>query len=279
MLAFRRYPGEIRNNTKQWIFYDRLRRAYVPKLNTLLPPKEQSPQKASNIIWWCWLQGEKNAPDICKKGLESIRKWMPDKQIIILTNENISHYVHFPAYIMKAFNDGNMSQAHYSDLLRIELLTNYGGIWIDSTVFLTKRPIYAEHIPLFVFQEAERGNPACVASNWFISAEAHNPIIELTRNLLFDYWKHHHKVFHYFFFHFFFHMATDYYKKEWNAIPFFSNLPCHIMQRELFHPYTGSRWNQLEHMSDVHKLTYKYNSSMTTEGTILQHILNGESNT
>ena len=33
---------------------------------------------------------------------------------------------------------GIISRTHYSDLLRLEILGNYGGIWLDSTFFCTK---------------------------------------------------------------------------------------------------------------------------------------------
>ena len=36
------------------------------------------------------------------------------------------------------FNEGNIQYAHFADIIRTALLYNYGGCWIDSTIFLTK---------------------------------------------------------------------------------------------------------------------------------------------
>lgn len=45
--------------------------------------KESTVRKESgheNIIWWCWLQGLDNAPEICRVCLESLRRWHPEKK-------------------------------------------------------------------------------------------------------------------------------------------------------------------------------------------------------
>ncbi|MBQ6111224.1 MAG: hypothetical protein IJL01_02400, partial [Synergistaceae bacterium] len=45
---------------------------------------EWKKRSTPNIIWWMWLQGEDNAPDICKACLRSLRRWHSDKKIITL---------------------------------------------------------------------------------------------------------------------------------------------------------------------------------------------------
>ena len=62
------------------------------------------------------------------------------------------------------------------------------------------------------------------------------------------------------------------YKGEFNKTPFFSNLPCHVMQRELFNQFDQKRFEQIKKMSAVHKLTYKF-ANKEIAGTIYEYIL------
>ena len=88
-------------------------------------------------MWWCWFQGEENAPDLCKKCLESLRKYLKDREIIVITEKNMYDYIDFPDFIKEKYNKGIITRTHLSDLLRIQLLIKYGGTWIDSTVLFT----------------------------------------------------------------------------------------------------------------------------------------------
>ena len=102
-----------------------------------------------------------------------------------------------------------------------------------------------------------------------------NPVLILTRDLLFAYWKSHNYLIHYFIFYFFMKLAAEKYNEEWNSIPFFSDLPPHILQRELFTKYSDERMAQLERMSDIHKLTYKFTdeSNLKKLGTFYKKIM------
>lgn len=271
-LTGRRMHPELRGNMRQWVFYSVLKLKYAAFIQKQ-PKLRNTVHEYSDTVWWCWLQGEENAPPVVKACLESLRKNLPGKNIIVLSEENLWNYVDFPDYISEKYRKGIISKAHFSDLLRIQLLAQRGGTWIDSTVYCTGFPGYLFNTPLFAFKEKERGDPAIAASSWLLAAEKGNPIITLTRNLLFLYWKNHSHLYHYFLLHFFFTMATEAYQEEWDSVPFFSNLPPHILQRELFAPYSQERFRQIQRMSDIHKLSHKYDKSKDIHGTFLEHIL------
>ena len=70
-------------------------------------------------------------------------------------------------------------------------------------------------------------------------------------------------------------MASEKYADEWKRVPFFSDIPPHILQRELSDTFSEERLAQIRRMSDVHKLSYKLpESSSGNEETFLRHILN-----
>ena len=88
-------------------------------------------------IWFCWLQGMENAPELVKVCHESLCKNIKDREIVVLTNENLSQYVHLPEYIERKHKKGIIPDAAFTDMLRLELLCKHGGAWIDSTVLCT----------------------------------------------------------------------------------------------------------------------------------------------
>ena len=148
-----------------------------------------------------------------------------------------------------------------SDLLRTELLLQYGGTWIDATVMITgSLPGYMLDSDLFFYQCLKPGldgHPTKM-SNWFISAEKNNRILRLTIELLYNYWKKYNKLIDYFIYHDFAELAIEKYPDEWNSvIPVSSSTP-HILLLRLFDKYDEKTWNAIKSQTCVHKLTYKF---------------------
>lgn len=272
-------PKDTCDAVQMWKIYTFLKHKYknvLLKNNDYLKKfQENKRQKTPKIIWWCWLQGEEKAPSLCKAALASLRKNYPDYDIRVVTSENLHDYVHMPTFIDEKFKNGKMAAAHYSDILRTLLLVEHGGVWIDSTVFSSKRAVDILEEPLFFYQTFMRENRAIICSNWMIVARSNHPVLLLTRDLLFAYWKDHNYTLHYFIYHFFFHMAAERYQELWNAVPLYSNVPVHVMQAELFKPYNPTRFEQITRMADFHKLTHHLNASTEGDvsGTNYEHII------
>ncbi|GJM57545.1 capsular polysaccharide synthesis protein [Erysipelotrichaceae bacterium 66-17] len=216
----------------------------------------------SNKVWVCWFQGFDNAPELVKKCILSQQKNLKNKEFIILTEKNYSEYVEFPDFIVEKINKGVITKTHLSDLLRLELLKKYGGTWIDATVYVSgKIPDYMLESDLFVFQDLKPGlDGHCTAlSSWFITAKIQNPIISLTLNLLYEYWKTHDKMIDYFLLHDFFQIAIEAYPGEWDKVIPFSNATPHILLLRLFENYNKEVWTATKNQTPIHKLSYKFN--------------------
>lgn len=266
---------DLKKVNKNWVIYTYLKSKYSKFIKNY-KIQDYQVHGNSNFIWWCWFQGEENAPEITKMCLESVRRNFPGKEIIIITEKNMRDYVSFPGFIEKKYKKGIISRTHLSDILRLELLIKYGGLWIDSTVFCTAEPSYIYKTPLFMFKTKEKNDPATVAQSWFIYSRKNDPILILTKTLLYKYWQNHNYMIHYFLIYFFLKIASDKFKDEWERIPFFSDIPPHILQRELFMPFSKERFEQIKRMSDIHKLTYKFpaNADFESKNTFYKEILN-----
>lgn len=112
-----------------------------------LQNEETKQVKKNNTIWMMWWQGEKNAPPIVRICIDSIKKNSNGHPVIIIDKFNYKNYVSIPEIILKRYEEGKndntylkdtvLTITHFSDIIRTALLYNYGGVWIDATIFMT----------------------------------------------------------------------------------------------------------------------------------------------
>ncbi|MBQ8621498.1 MAG: capsular polysaccharide synthesis protein [Oscillospiraceae bacterium] len=245
------------------------------------PQPEKKISCPSDVIWTCWFQGLEAAPEIVKKCNRSLEAHITGKQIRVITLENYREYVQLPDYVEEKYAKGVIGPAHFSDLLRLELLTTHGGTWIDSTVLCTSAqiPDYMLDGPLFLFQTLKPGldgHPTAI-SNWFMTAQADSSILNLTRALLHDYWKKHDHVVDYFIFHIFFQLATEAYPQEWKRVVPCTNEAPHSLLLRLFEPYDEQVYQGILTQSCFHKLTYKHTPEQAQgKNTYYAHLMKGQ---
>lgn len=218
--------------------------------------------KSSDYIWICWLQGMENAPAIVQKCYQSVVKNNPNKEVVLLTDENIHEWVTFPAHIKEKYEKGMITKTHLSDLLRLELLIRYGGTWMDATVFCSANqiPDYFFDSDLFFFQTLKPGRDgkANYLSSWFITAKTNNKILMATRALCYAYWETNNLIWDYFLLHDFCSIVLDLYEEEWRAIIPRDNETPHLLLLRLFDEYDERMWNAIMEQTPFHKLTYKF---------------------
>lgn len=255
--------------------YNYLKKKYASYIASY--EKNTRKKEQSNKVWWCWLQGEENAPELCKANLNSLRNNLRGRDIVVITEDNWSEFIELPDYIIEKYKKGIITRTHFSDILRVQLLVTHGGTWIDSSVLCTDYEKKFFDKPLFVFSNFLKEDKSMVCSSWFITSESNNQILTLTRDLLFEYWKTNKVLINYFLFHIMFTIATEKYNKEWNSVPRYSNVPPHILQFEITNKYNKDRWSEICNMSSIHKLTQKADFSNKEPDSFYDFIINNYS--
>ncbi len=242
-------------------------------------PAQNAQQKHNPIIWTIWLQGMDQAPKVVQQCYASMQKHITDRPIVVITEDNFSDYVTFPDHIMEKYQKGIISKVHFADLLRVELLAQHGGTWLDGTVFCSSAPFqkYVLDDPLFLFQTLKPGldGRSIAASSWLMTAYSGNPIILLTRALLHEYWRRYNYAVDYFILHNFIQMAIGAYPQVWDKVVPFSNATPHILLLRLCEEYDENLWEGLMGQTSFHKLTYKFTPEDAQKtGTYYARILN-----
>lgn len=149
--------------------------------------------KVNKILWVFWWQGEDQIPypvDLC---IKSIKNNNSDNELILISKNNINEYLEIPQYIIEKVNSGAISITHLSDYIRVNLLNCYGGVWLDSTFFMTKS--LAPEIFDMKFYSINHGNKR----KWVISKDLwsvslltsskDSPIMKYLSYFQDEYWK------------------------------------------------------------------------------------------
>lgn len=283
LLGKSRTALEILRLSTQLKVKQRLERKYKKTLEIFDKTYDKSlKHEASNKVWICWFQGMDNAPNLVKKCYTSVKDNLINKDIVLITSDNLEQYVQFPDYIIDKWKAGIITHTHLTDLLRLELLIRYGGLWLDATVFCTSPekeiPSYFFNSDLFFFQSLKPGRDgnATYISSWLMSARTNNKILMATRALCYEYWKKNNAMDDYFLLHDFMSIVLDKYEDDWKQIVPRDNATPHILLLRLFDSYNEEMWQVIKEQTPFHKLTYKFDKEKTEiNDTYLKKILGG----
>lgn len=227
-------------------------------------------------VWTCWLQGFDNAPAMVQVCQESMRRYLTGREIIQLTYENYKDYVTLPEHIVRKYERGQIPPALFADLLRLEVLIQYGGTWMDATMLCTEPGLMAKDswlreimdCDLFMFQALRKGDPRFYGiSNWFITARPGSRPLMVLRDVLTEYWRNNCVTLDYYMFHDFFYTIAQLYPEEIAAMPRRNRLgPLRLLQGKGYEMTTdGLRLKEepwvrlLFERVCVHKLDYRKN--------------------
>lgn len=153
------------------------------------PVQNDAIDENSNI-WVCWFQGEENMPKLVKRCFRSIKEHAGTHPVVLVTFDNFNDYVNFPSYILDKVNNKQITLTHFSDILRSALLTEHGGIWIDSTMLLT-RTLEIPQCPFFSIKR-DIHDTQFYSYQWtafFLAGIKDNVVCSFLKDFLFEYHK------------------------------------------------------------------------------------------
>jgi 2-polyprenyl-3-methyl-5-hydroxy-6-metoxy-1,4-benzoquinol methylase len=170
-----------------------------------------------------------------------------------------------------------MTATHFSDILRLHLLAEHGGTWIDATVMLSSpRPKVLEGLPFFAFTRPE---DPFLLSSWYLQCQPGDQLMGAWRNLLVDYWTEHDDLTDYFVLHHLFEalMTLDpEARRRWVDTPVLSYEGPHRLQGILDRPFSAELVEEVLASEWIHKLTYKARGEARAEErmeTVLDHLV------
>ncbi|QBO37079.1 capsular biosynthesis protein [Periweissella cryptocerci] len=227
-----------------------------------------------NIVWLYWAQGFEQAPEFVKSTIQSTIDHLQGYDVRIVSEENLFSYVEFPDYILKKWKEGIISQTHFSDLVRLQLLIEHGGLWLDSTVLttVTAIPDYMSEANLFFYSNLTR--LSITGSNWLIFSKfSKNITLTVTRDILFEYWQNRNALSDYFLMHHVLTLVVNEYPEDIKMMPIVSNQQPHVLVSELFKEFNQNVYFEYCELSAFHKLNYKMMIPTDVKGTYYEHLI------
>ena len=237
-----------------------------------------------DCIWICWWQGIEQAPEIVQICVESIKKYAGEHKVIIITDDNYTDYVKFPKWIQEKHKKGIISKTHMSDLLRLKLLGQYGGIWLDSTFSCTgslesyfESPVWSIKRP-----DYRHSSVACgyFANYSFGCQTEYRIVFNIIAEYLLMYWKKNDYMIDYLFLDYLIVQAQRKHKMVKDAFDLIkpNNPECDELLKILGNKYEKKVWNRMKKETILFKLTWKANFPTEISGnkTFYGKLIDGE---
>ena len=241
-----------------------------PAVTEMAKMPEKSKTDDSNI-WIFWWQGYENAPVLVKKCIDSVRKNAGTHPVILLTKDNWQSYADIPEYIIKKVSDGNISLTHFSDILRMVLLAEHGGLWLDATIFVSQSiPDYCFTLPYFSIHY-KTSSSKIAKGRWtgFCQGARKNSIIHsFCRDIFFEYWKKYVRLADYFLIDY--TMLCGYknipaFKQLVDSLPF-NNEGIKELDLHFSDAYSKEKYESIQKTSVFFKLNWKRNYKTENNG-------------
>ena len=274
----------LRKHEVMLSFFEKTMSEYLDAYDYNRPLPEED-RNLQNHIWICWWQGVDNAPALVQRCIESVQKNAGDHPVTILTEENYKDYVTIPAWAEARYKAGSLSRTHYSDLLRLSVLAEHGGMWLDATFFCGGPGVedYFSY-PLWSIKRPDylHASVACgYFANYSLLCSYENRWIFATiRDFFLQYWKENEVLIDY--------LLTDYlivlaqHRDSRIAQAFGQIVPnnpaCDELGKVLGEPFDPKVWNQLREKTSLFKLTWKQDFPKQKNGqeTFYAKLISGE---
>lgn len=222
----------------------------VDEVNSSLPALSYTTRRIDNGIWVCWMQGEEAMPPVTRLCLDYIRFNSNGHTVTLLTVENYNDYVTIPDSIIRMYNEGRLKQAHFADIIRINLLAQQGGLWLDSTILVTE-PIPEDvfRIPFFSIKSKPFGFfvSRCRWSVFTLAANRNNVLFRKLAEAFRIYLEKTDVFIDYFLFDHFIELlyeSDEEVKEMIDAVPM-NNLHVHDLDARMCEKFDAEEWKRL----------------------------------
>ncbi|HVY85506.1 MAG TPA: capsular polysaccharide synthesis protein [Caulobacterales bacterium] len=233
-----------------------------------MPPK---------TLWTCWFQGWDRAPDIVRRCLGSWRALNPEWRIRALDAVSVRDYLDLEDHI--DLSRQTLTAASLSDVVRLLLLHEFGGVWADATLLCRASldrwlPAATADAGFFAFAKPAPDRPL---SSWFLAAEPGNPLIAKWTERALAYWRGRAAADDYFWLH---HAFRDLVAEDeeaaalWARVPKISADGPHSPQSPagLYSPIKRAH-AKIDWSAPVFKLTHRINPALDHPESVLRHVL------
>ena len=116
--------------------YARFVIAHLDEIRARVSTGSSEPSEHRPCIWFYWGQGLAEAPPVVRRCHHELMRHHAPDEVVVLDDGLVSEYVEIPEAARRRTAE---DRTKFSDVLRLELLHRYGGIWLDATCLVRRR--------------------------------------------------------------------------------------------------------------------------------------------
>lgn len=234
-------------------------------------------------IWILWYQGIENAPAIVRKCIASIQENSQNHEVIIITQNNYGKYLDLPEHIIRKVKEGKITLTHLSDIIRVSLLSKYGGAWMDATIYLSSPlDIKLFQYELYSNKRINDRNEFVGGNTWssfFLIGNKENTLFSFMRDMFYEYWKNYDRLIDYYLVDYVISIAYDNILKVRNMIDKvpYNNPDIYALCTRLGEAFDLQKFIEITEKTCIHKMTWKKEFTEQTENkemTYYHYLLN-----
>lgn len=225
-------------------------------------------------IWVLWLQGEASMPDVVKVCYKNLKKNANGHNVILLTNDNLEDYLCISPKIRNKVGK-SLSYTAFSDFVRLNLLSFYGGLWVDATFFIT-HPLDESifNTDFFSIKNKVNNNAIVCRYKWavnFMFFPQNSAIVAHVRNIFCAFWDKNDKPINYLFIDYCFEyerLHNNKFDSLIESLPY-SNEYSHQIRLNFNDSFNQTKYDSWLKDTSLFKLSYKGDlREVTKEGNL-----------
>lgn len=254
--------------------------------------KKEDTTEFPKIIWTMWQQGENQMPETVKASVKTIKEFAERSgcEFHLLTDKNLEHFINIPKDITEKYKKKELSAAHYSDIIRFSILYQYGGIWMDATLFVSpyatvemfEGEFFSLNHPPLNTNKMERTICDYKWSGFFLAGQKGKKHFKHIRDLYIYYVRKYPIFIHYLMMDYFIiseYDANHEFRKLVNDLPVLAPAEKVWFLREYADKlFDENEWEEVLKTTPIMKSTYKINKEELLPNSYLYKLFYGELN-
>ena len=252
--------------------------------------KEEETTEFPKMIWTMWQQGEAQIPETVETSMKTIKDFAKrnDCKFYLLTDENLADFINIPSDITDKYKKKKLSAAHYSDIIRFSLLYQYGGIWMDATLFVSpyatikmfEGDFFTLNHPPIGTNQMERTVGDFKWAGFFLAGKKGKPYFKHIRDLYIYYVRKYPVFIHYLMMDYF--ILSEYesnheFKELVDRLPILAPAERVWFLRDHAHDlFDEKEWEEVLKTTPIMKTTYKIKKEEVLPESYLDQLLQGK---
>ena len=259
------------------------------QIDDLIDEKEEVTE-FPKMIWTMWQQGEAQMPQTVQASMKTIRDFAKrnDCEFYLLTDENLADFINIPRDITEKYKKKELTAAHYSDIIRFSLLYQYGGIWMDATLFVSpyatvemfEGDFFSLNHPPIYPDKMERTICDFKWSGYCLAGQKGKSYFKHIRDILIYYVRKYPLFLHYLMMDYF--ILSEYesnheFKELVDRLPILAPAErVWFLRDHANNPFDEQEWEEVLKTTPIMKTTYKIKKEEVLPGSYLDQLLQGK---